>query len=322
MMVELIGAPFDLCGPVLGSRLGPMAMRLTEVVARLQELDVEIEDVGDAFPLAAGSPSDGVERAEAALRVYPTLKAAVQESIGRGAVPLVVSGDHSLALATISGALEVYGEDLAVLWVDAHMDLNTPGTSPSGNLHGMPVGALLRLEAGEQRFEAQTGAFQVWDRVLKRVVPGRGLGANRVAWVGLRDVDSGEVRNYRAANAGPAMTMQDVDRMGISGVMEAVFFWLESIGAKKLWVSFDVDSLDPLLAPGTGTKVRGGLTYREGHVVAESICEYLRNSPTVSLAGLDVVEVNPMTDQAGQTAKVATEWLCSLFGMTIMGDKP
>lgn len=318
-MVELIGAPFDLCGPVLGSRLGPTAMRLLGVESKLRRLGVEIADVGDAFELGSGAPVDGRVRAREAVVAYRALKAKVLESYGRGATPVVVSGDHSLALATISAALEVYGEDLAVLWIDAHMDLNTPSTSPSGNLHGMPLGAVMRLAPGVERYESQAGAFEVWPTLLSEVVPSIGLAGTKAAWVGLRDVDPGEVANYRAVGGEYAYTMQDVDRLGISGVMSLIPAWLAQVGATKLWVSFDVDALDPLLAPGTGTTVRGGLSYREGHYVAEYLYEFFKSSLDVSLAGVDVVEVNPMTDRAGETAQVATEWLGSLFGESIMG---
>lgn len=320
-MIELIGAPFDLCGPVLGSRLGPTAMRLLGVVTQLQKLGVEITDGKDAFALDAVAPGDKVERARAAVRAYRALKGKVGEVYERGNTPLVVSGDHSLALATISAAIEEHGDDLAVLWIDAHMDLNTPGSSPSGNMHGMPLGALLRLEAGTQTVEDQSGAFEVWPSILSEVVPASGLKAKNVAWVGLRDVDEGEVTNYQAIEGRSAFTMQDVDRVGINGVMALVTEWLMECGAKKLWISFDVDSLDPLLAPGTGTKVRGGLTYREGHFVAEYLGEMIRVLKMVELAGIDVVEVNPMTDEKGATAQVAVEWLRSLFGETILGVK-
>lgn len=320
-MYELIGAPFDLCGPVLGSRLGPTAVRLVGVLDELRDLGVEISDAGDAFELNSRAPRDLRDRALAALPTYQTLKLKVVESYGRNAIPIVVSGDHSLALATISAALEEYGDDLAVLWVDAHMDINTPASSPSGNLHGMPVAALMRMESGEMTRESQEGAMTIWPGILSSVVPAPGLSASRMAWVGLRDVDSGEVANYRAVEGQNAYTMQDVDRLGINGVMSRIEAWLRECGAKKLWVSFDVDAFDPLLAPGTGTKVRGGLTYREGHFVAESICELVSGSSDLSLAGVDIVEVNPMTDRAGETAQVACEWLCSLLGRRIMGDR-
>ena len=176
----------------------------------------------------------------------------------------------------------------------------------------------MRLEAGVQKHEGQAGAFEVWPEILGDVVPANALAMNKVAWIGLRDIDPGEVANYKAAGGEYAYTMQDVDRMGINGMMGMIPAWMETCGATKLWVSFDVDSLDPFLAPGTGTKVRGGLTYREGHFVAEALREYLDVETKVELAGMDVVEVNPMSDRAGETADVATEWLCSFFGKTIM----
>ncbi len=320
-MYDLIGAPFDLCGPVLGSRLGPAAVRLVGVVEELRELGIEIIDQGDAFEMNSRTPSDLEARAVEAMPAYRALKSKVSQSYAGGRTPIVVSGDHSLALATISAAMAEYGDDLAVLWVDAHMDLNTPGSSPSGNIHGMPVAAIMRMDSGNQINDSQTGAMKIWPKILEEIVPGKGLRASRMAWIGLRDVDSGEVSNYKAIGGTNALTMQDVDRIGIRGAIEDIKKWLDTCGAKKLWVSFDVDAFDPLLAPGTGTKVRGGLTYREGHFIAESINEYLSASSEMSLAGVDVVEVNPMTDRAGETAQVACEWLCSLLGRKIMGDR-
>lgn len=302
--------------------MGPTAMRLLGIVDRLKDLGVDIVDGGDAFVMNAKAPVDKRDRAHAAVRAYSVLKERVAKSYAAGKTPLVVSGDHSLAIPTVSAALEKYGRGLAVLWIDAHMDLNNPTSSPSGNLHGMPLGALMRLEPGLQTNDDQAGALTVWPSILSDIVPQPGLQAGQVAWVGLRDVDPGEVENYKNAGCEHAFTMQDVDRMGINAVMAQVFLWLEESGAEALWVSFDVDSLDPLLAPGTGTKVRGGLTYREGHFVAELLCEYFQFNPKLELAGLDVVEVNPMTDRAGETALVASEWLCSFFGQTIMGVKP
>ncbi|MDK3162269.1 arginase [Kamptonema cortianum] len=320
-MVELIGAPFDLCGPYLGSRLGPSAVRLLGLEDSLRALQMEVKDGGDAFAPLGGSPSDYGEKLKHAVSAYSSLKVRVGESLASGNLPLVIGGDHSLAMGSISGALEHFGsESLAVLWIDAHMDLNTPSTSGSGNFHGMPLAALCRFEAGDQGEGDHPAGWWAWDQILREICPNPGLGLGRIGWIGLRDVDAGEVANYHRLTERQAYTMQDIDHDGIANILDKIDAWLLKSGATKVWISFDVDSLDPNLAPGTGTKVRGGLTYREGHFLAELLHEMLfkANKP-YSLAGLDVVEVNPMSDQAGQTAIVANEWVASFFGKTIMG---
>lgn len=319
-MVHLIGAPFDLCSPTLGSRLGPIAVRMTGLGNSLTRLGIAWEDRGDISEVDAEIP-DYQSRIESAIPVYRDLRDRVAQSMKGGAIPLVIGGDHSLAIGSISGALKVHGSDLGVLWIDAHMDMNTPESSPSGNIHGMPLAALAGMSTGLSNNPEQAAILDgVWKVILSDVVPATRLDLTKTAWIGLRDVDAGEVENWKKMNAGPALTMQDVDRDRVSGVMEAIDEWAHRAGIKKLWISFDVDSLDPLFAPGTGTKVRGGLTYREGHLIAELLCEMFRDSERpMTLVGLDVVEVNPLTDQAGETARMANEWVASLFGNTIMG---
>jgi arginase len=314
-MISVIGARFDLCGREPGSRLGPEAMEIAGLTRTLGELgyDATLEPI-------IGPISPEVTTAEGTLEIaldcYRGLKRSVFEAISLERVPLVVGGDHSLAIGSVAGAMEHYGENLAVLWIDAHMDMNTPRTSPSGNLHGMPLAALARL--GDE----PTGrpVDQAWRTVLSDVVPSRGLEGKQMAWVGLRDVDRGEEENLAKCPGAFATTMQDVDHHGISGLMDQLDQFLRSSGARHLWISFDVDSLDPNLAPGTGTAVRGGFTYREGHLIAETLhgmccaehCPY-------HLVGLDVVEVNPLRDLRNETAKVAVEWVASLMGKSILG---
>jgi arginase len=211
-------------------------------------------------------------------------------------------------MAGISAALERMPEDLAVLWIDAHADVNTPGTSQTGNVHGMPLAALWGLPSGT------TGlANAQWERLLLSI--GRNaLSPNRTCWYGLRDLDPAEQKRVSAS----AVTMHEIDRVGVEQSISRLIQWVEASGAKGLWVSFDVDVLDPILAPGTGTAVRGGLTYREGHLLAELLHEQLQASE-VKMVGLDVVETNPLFDRNNETAKVAVEWIASLFGKTILG---
>lgn len=315
-MIELIGAPFDLCGRVVGSRMGPMAVRLSGIERTLSSLGQEVVDAGDAFaaPKSADVTPDG--RLATALDAYRALKQLTRETLQFGRIPLVMGGDHSLSLASVSAALEQYDDGLGVLWIDAHMDFNTPASSPSGNLHGMPLGALCRLPAS---LEEGSRLSQAWEEIMDSIVPVPGLRPEKVAWLGLRDVDEGEGAHYRAHSGGLALTMDDVDVLSVVGAVERIKRWQVEQGIRQLWISFDIDVLDPHFAPGTGTKVRGGLSYREGHLLAELLHDWLFDPASgVQLAGLDAVEVNPMVDVAGETANMATEWLASLFGKKIL----
>ncbi|HXH60982.1 MAG TPA: arginase family protein, partial [Fimbriimonadaceae bacterium] len=215
-------------------------------------------------------------------------------------------------IGSIAGALRKYGDGLAVLWVDAHMDLNTPDTSPSGNLHGMSLAALSGLKP-----QSSSALDEEWMFLLEEIVGEPFLSPQNIAWLCLRDVDEGEVANSKLLPGCLPLTMQDVDQDRIVGCLQKIFDHFQKGGAKALWVSFDVDSLDPLFAPGTGTAVRGGLTYREGHLIAETLHEFFEGS-SVKLAGLDIVEVNPLVDRNNETANVAMEWALSFFGKTIL----
>jgi arginase len=241
------------------------------------------------------------------------LRAATAHSLTEGNVPVVLGGDHTLVAGSIAAALHHYGDTMALLWIDAHADANTPGSSASGNIHGMPVAALAGLPS-----ESEGVRDDEWNQLQHAMGPGPRLRLDRTAWFGLRDVDAPE----RDRIQGLPITMHDVDRHGVETTLRSVDRWLRTVGATHLWISFDVDALDPMLAPGTGTAVRGGLTYREAHLLAELLREAL-DAPDCPyrLAGLDVVETNPLVDAYNQTAVVAVEWVASLFGKTILGPR-
>jgi len=323
-MVEVVSVPFDLCGPHHGSRLGSLAMELAGLVPSLARIGVEAKVCATAV-INGRLPGNRSECNAEALQVFEATRDRVHLAISSGDVPLVIGGDHSLALGSISGALEAYGDGLAVIWIDAHMDVNTPDTTPSGNLHGVPLAALTKLEpllAADQGDESEKpwikDVYALWPKLLS-FVPGAGLGKDRICWVGLRDIDPGEVRNLGRLPGSLALTMQDIDSIGLPSVVARIDDWLIQTGAKAVWISFDVDVLDPIYAPGTGTAVRGGLTYREGHLLAETLYGFFnRPDCPYKLAGLDVVEVNPLRDRDNSTAQVAVEWVCSFFGKTIM----
>ncbi|MBC8063461.1 MAG: arginase [Chlorobia bacterium] len=314
-MIEIIGAPFDLCGPQQGSRLGPPALRLAGLAPVLSKLGLVVTDHGD-LPTGVESPNlQGMLNFDSLIGYLPELKNRTAQALDRGAIPLVLGGGHELAMGYISAALAKFDGDLALLWIDAHADANTPKTSPSGNIHGMPIAALQGLTSGVEGL-----VDKQWQRFLDEVVPTTRMRPERCAWYGLRDVDPGERDLIRRTPGDLAITMQDVDRRGVVETMREFNRWIRNTGAKYLWISFDVDVLDPILAPGTGTAVRGGLSYREGHLLAEMIREFL-DAPDCAfeLVGLDVVEVNPLIDSHNETAKMAVEWVGSLFGKSILG---
>ncbi len=312
--IQILNAPFDLCGRSPGSRLGPWAMHLAGLDELLLSLGWDLEEPVTPFPLSSAQIGLPEENTKAGLEASKNLASAVAQARSNGFLPLVIGGDHSLAMGSISGALCSAGS-LGVLWIDAHMDLNTPETSESQNLHGMPLAALTRLPQEEAPEDP------VWQELTQGLGCGRALPGDRLAWLGLRDIDEGEVRNLSRLPGSLAMTMEDVDRDGITGCMRRLEEWIRARGITELWISFDVDSLDPLFAPGTGTAVRGGLTYREGHLLAEMLHEMMWLDKVCALAGLDIVEVNPLRDRDNETAKVAAEWAASLFGKTILGSR-
>ncbi len=312
-MIDLIGAPFDLCGLTPGSRLGPATLRLEGIEEALVGLGLDVADSGDAMVLPPETAEGGLRNFGPLLSCLTEVQQKTEDSLQRGRLPLVMGGDHTIALGGISAALGQFDGSLAVLWIDAHADLNTPSCSGSGNVHGMPLAALMQLSSGCSGLQDAQ-----WNELVRRLGP-KALGPERIAWLGLRDVDRGERDQISLMPSAFAATMHDIDRQGIVRLIERFDAWMRGTTARKLWISFDVDALDPVLAPGTGTAVRGGLTYREGHLLAEMLRELLDNTECpYSLAGVDVVEVNPAQDINNETAKVAVEWVASLFGKTIL----
>lgn len=313
--MEIIGAPFDLCGHTLGSRLGPAAVRLADIESTLENLGVKVDSFIDIdVDLKGGTEKGGLRNFASANAAYLELYSKVSQCLKRGHKPVVIGGDHSLSIGSIGAALSHTKGDLAVLWIDAHADLNTPATSPSGNLHGMPLACLM----GES--SETTGLKDEQWKALTDQFAQHALQPGRMSWFGLRDVDSGESKRLNKLSHEFTSTMYNIDRRGIVSELERWNLWMKNAGSKNLWISFDVDSLDPFLAPGTGTAVRGGLTYREMHLLAEMLCEFLEASD-YQLVGLDMVEINPIIDSQNVTARTAIEWLASLLGKTILGKR-
>jgi arginase len=294
--IAIIGAALDLGQGRRGVDMGPSAIRYAGLEERLVGLGYAVRDEGNVETAVAEATALRDERARFLPEIHDTcelIAARVADATGRGALPLVLGGDHSVALGTLGGLASVHGAG-GVLWIDAHSDINTPETSPSGNVHGMALAAALGL-AG-QGFESDAWPLPAVD-------------AKRVALVGTRQLDDGERRLLRDAGV-RVFTMSEIDRIGIE---RAVRESLDRIsGPGFVHVSLDMDVLDPEIAPGVGTPVRGGLTYREAHLALELVSES-------GVAGsLEVVEVNPILDRENTTATTAVELVASALGKTIL----
>ena len=294
--IAVIGAPLDLGQGRRGVDMGPSAIRYAGLEERLVGLGYVVRDEGNVETAVAEATALRDERARFLPEIHDTcelIAARVAEATTRGALPLVLGGDHSVALGTLGGMASVHGPG-GVLWIDAHSDINTPETSPSGNVHGMALAAALGL-AGPG-FESDAWPLPAVDR-------------KRVALVGTRLLDDGERRLLREAGV-RVFTMSEVDRIGIE---RAIRESLDRIsGGGFVHVSFDMDVLDPDVAPGVGTPVRGGLTYREAHLAMEFVAE------SGSARSLEVVEVNPILDRENTTAATAVELVASALGATII----
>lgn len=317
-MVEAIGVPFDLCGKRMGSRLGPAALRLAGLEDAFDELHVDFTWGGDIQGCSEESLGEARElrELEALVGCIGNLRRKTDASLKSGNTPLVIGGDHAIAMGSVSAGLNHFGDGMALLWIDAHADINTPATSITGHVHGMPLAALAGMPSGVDGY-----LDKMWTLLLDALGPVR-MNMGRMAWCGLRDVDPPEREVIRSNKACMATTMYDVDRYGLIWELRRFDMWMKAQEATHLWISFDVDALDPILAPGTGTAVTGGFSYREAHLIAEVLYEMLNaeNCP-YKLAGLDVVEINPLFDQHNETAKMAVQWIGSLFGKSILGVK-
>ncbi|MBS1716482.1 MAG: arginase [Armatimonadetes bacterium] len=312
--LKLIGVPFDYCGRVYGSRLGPAAIRLAGLHEDLTSTGVQFEDAND-LPIGPEiSEEGGLRNFAPFMAMARKLSESVEAALDLDQCPIIFGGDHSIAIASVGAALKHTQGDLAVLWIDAHADLNTVASSASGNLHGMSLGVLTGRPSGVEGL-----ADEQWKQ-LSSLFPIR-LRRQNIAWIGLRDLDPFE-RDFLVETPNAyRITMQEVDRLGMPRVMDGLNAWLELTGCKNLWISFDVDALDPVYAPGTGTPSHGGLTYREAHLCAEMLFEFL-HSPVCpyKLCGVDIVEDNPLQDNNNQTAQLAVQWLSSLMGKRIINS--
>lgn len=296
MNIEIIGVPLDLGADRRGVDMGPSAIRYAMLHKELRENGFAFEDIGNIqVPIAemCSITEPSLKYIDCIIPMARRASGAVATAIAGGKLPLVLGGDHSIAIGSIHGAAR--NRNLGVIWIDAHADFNTPETTPSGNIHGMPLAALCGL--GDQRLT------KLWEDDAFSLDP------KNVAIIGARSIDSGERKNLQQAGA-HVFSMDMIDRLGIHAVMEQAI-QLTTQNTDGLYLSFDADSLDPRHAPGVGTAVPGGLTYREAHLACEMIAE------TGKLVGMDMVEVNPILDNMNQTAHLAVELILSAFGKKI-----
>ena len=291
-IIRLIGVPMDLGQDLRGVDMGPSALRYAGLADRLTQLGYTVEDYGNIETAVRTTVSGADDLVMPIRAACETLYQAVQQTIEAGRIPLVMGGDHSSAIGTIGGT--THDGPTGVLWIDAHADFNTMNSSPSGNIHGMPLAVLCGMGVPP---------------LVNVGRPGAKIRPQDVVIIALRDADAQERRMLRASHLG-LFTMRDIDEMGVAEVVRQALDRLKD--HSRIHVSLDIDSIDPMFAPGVGTPVQGGLSPREAHLIMELIAEDGR------LASAGVVEINPILDERNRTARLATDLLASLFGQTIL----
>jgi arginase len=286
LRVDIIGVPMDLGASRRGVDMGPSAVRYAQLHDQLRSLGIErVEDHGNLHvPIreAVGEHDKHAKYLDVIDRVCAELAALVESAVRDNGFPIVLGGDHSIAIGTLDGLKRARGKAAGLIWVDAHGDINSPKSSPSGNVHGMPLWFALERGYADPK---------------------------RTVQIGLRDVEPGEKENLRNSGV-KAFTMSDVDRLTMNRVMEEAIAIAGSDG--PLHVSFDLDAIDPREAPGTGTPVKGGLSFREAHLAMEMLSE------SKKLGSIEMVEINPILDTRNQTAMLAVGLICSGLGKAIL----
>ncbi|HHW9580614.1 TPA: arginase [Staphylococcus aureus] len=296
--IDIIGAPSTFGQRKLGVDLGPTAIRYAGLISRLKQLDLDVYDKGDIKVPVVNiekfhSEQKGLRNYDEIIDVNQKLNKEVSASIENNRFPLVLGGDHSIAVGSVS-AISKHYNNLGVIWYDAHGDLNIPEESPSGNIHGMP----LRILTGEGPKEL----LELNSNVIK---------PENIVLIGMRDLDKGERQFIKDHNI-KTFTMSDIDKLGIKEVIENTIEYLKSRNVDGVHLSLDVDALDALETPGTGTRVLGGLSYRESHFALE----LLHQSHLIS--SMDLVEVNPLIDSNNHTAEQAVSLVGTFFGETLL----
>jgi arginase len=300
--IAIIGAPLDLGAGRRGVDMGPSALRVAGLGKRLSALGYDVSDMGN-IPVAQAEAVEDAGSSHA--RFLPQIAAAcerlgemVAQALANGQTPLVLGGDHSVAVGTVGGVSRFFRDSqrkIGLLWMDAHADMNTPESSPSGNVHGMPLACCAGVGPDALRYMFGRGSM---------------VDPANVALVGIRDVDAREQPIVRSTGIRP-FTMRDIDERGMRAVMDEAIA-IASEGTAGFHLSLDMDFVDPEYAPGVGTPVRGGATYREAHLAMEVICDSGR------MVSMEVVEVNPVIDEVNRTADLAVELILSAMGKKIL----
>ena len=299
--VTFIGVPLDLGAGRRGVDMGPSAFRLADIHQRVRELGYDVDDAGDIGVPIQETRHAGDPRLKYLAEIRETcesLRDKVVQVLGQRSLPVVMGGDHSIAMGTIAGLSRFHrerGQKIGLIWFDAHADMNTADTSPTGNIHGMPLAAVMGF--GEQTLVDLAGARPMVDPA-------------NAAVVGLRDVDVPERAIIRQSGIG-AFTMRDIDERGMRTVMEQAIA-RASAGTAGIHVSFDLDGMDPDYAPGVGTPSPGGFSYREAHLAMEMLAD------TGKVISAELVEANPILDQRNGTAVLGVGLLASLLGKKIL----
>ena len=299
--IRVIGVPLDLGQSRRGVDMGPSAVRVAGLEARLEALGHVVEDAGNVSVAIAEQKKEGDPHAKYLREITATCTKQAElvlKTLEAGKVPIVLGGDHSVAAGTVAGVSEFYrrsNQKIGLIWIDAHTDINTPETSPSGNVHGMPLAAIMGLGPPEL-----ANIFNFSPKVAPE----------NCVLVGVRDIDNIEKENVRKAGI-DVFTMRDIDERGMRTVMEEALR-IAGRGTAGYHVSLDMDWVDPEDAPGVGTPVRGGATYREAHLAMEIIADHGR------MVSFEIVEVNPVIDEHNRTAQLAVELTLSAFGKKIL----
>jgi arginase len=298
--IEIIGVPVDLGAGRRGVDMGPSAMRVAGLEQRLEALGHAVRDHGDIdvmIPETQVEDAGPLRYKPAILAACDALRAQVERSLEEGRTPLVLGGDHSLAIGSVAGVSGHFARtrrSIGLIWFDAHGDFNTPETTPSGNIHGMSLALL--MGHGDADLAGLGGRTPKVD-------------AHRTVLIGVRDLDPGERANLRRSGV-TVFTIREVDERGMRDVVKEAIA-VAGVRTSGIHVSFDLDVLDPEEAPGTGTPVPGGISYREAHLAMEILAD------SADIVSLDLVEVNPILDTANQTGLMAVELAQSLFGKRI-----
>lgn len=292
--IRIIGVPMDFGQMLRGVDMGPAALRYTGLVSRLRELGHQVADQGD-IPIPIRDADQDIahdkfvgEITQICQSIYDT----GSRVAARGEFPLFLGGDHSIAVGTVASVVDK--EPVGLIWVDAHGDFNTPDTSPSGNIHGMPLAALI----GEGH-----------DSLVNVGKPGMKVHPDNVVMIGQRDLDAAEKQRIKKSGI-TIFTMRDVDEQGISTVATKAVMKFSHL--KRVHLTLDMDALDPVEAPGVGTPVPGGISYREAHLLMEIL------SDSGKIGSMDLVEVNPILDVGNKTAELAVELTLSVLGKSIL----